>query len=188
MEKVKSVLLITEVDSFAREYEALAEEVEVTIDTAFDWNTRYRVQDDIIICGSKFLDRIHVEYYNKVTLILKQGESPFQYMKLGINNFIFDYKNHNELLFAFYRKTDALVQEYSTVIFHKEDYNFRWDLDLFEYRNERIYLTKGEKSYLYSWLIAMKKDNNKRSMIFNMRKKFGKDFLADVDRHGNIKE
>ena len=47
-----------------------------------------------------------------------------------------------------------------------------------------IYLTNTIKKYLAQWLLNGKKDNSKRMILHNLRKKFGNDFLSDVDRFG----
>ena len=50
-----------------------------------------------------------------------------------------------------------------------------------------IYLTDSSKKYLAQWLLNGLKDNSKRMILCNLRKKFGKDFLSDIDRFGQLK-
>ena len=56
------------------------------------------------------------------------------------------------------------------------------------YKGKAIYVTKAQKRYLADWLLNGHKDNSKRVLLFELRKKFGNDFLREVDRHGQIKE
>ena len=81
----------------------------------------------------------------------------------------------------------ALVKKYGKSIFSKGDYYFDFLNNIFKYKGENIWLSDGNRLMLAKWLIADKKDNNTRVHIYHMRQKFGEDFLADVDRHGNLR-
>ena len=43
------------------------------------------------------------------------------------------------------------------------------------------------KRYLAEWLLNGHKDNKKRMILCNLRKRFGADFLINVDRFGQLK-
>ena len=57
--------------------------------------------------------------------------------------------------------------------------------DTFRFKGAGIYLRKSEKEYLARWVLMGNKDNSKRILLCKMRKRFGKDFMQDVDRKGN---
>lgn len=58
---------------------------------------------------------------------------------------------------------------------------------IFFYKGKPIYLTSAHKKYLAEWLLTGNKDNSRRMILCNLRKKFGVDFLADIDRFGQPK-
>lgn len=197
--KCSSALLLTDVKNFALLYSELAEEFGVSLKVESDWNKRYRITEEVVICGSKFLDRVNEQFYPGTTVILKSGESPLPYVKKGIESFIYDYENQYELAMAFYKKSKVNIKQDTedmrtildssmTVSFNEKEYSFDFSRDEFLYSGKRIYLTSSEKLYLAEWLLLHKKDNSKRMRLFNMRKKFGNAFLKDIDRFGNVKE
>lgn len=197
--KCSSALLLTGVKNFGLLYSELAEELGVSLKVESDWNKRYRITEEVVICGSKFLDRVNEQFYPGTTVILKSGESPLPYVKKGIENFIYDYENQYELAMAFYRKSKINIKQGTedmrtildssvAVSFNEKEYSFDFSRDEFLYSGKRIYLTSSEKLYLAEWLLRHKKDNSKRMCLFNMRKKFGNAFLKDIDRFGNVKE
>lgn len=196
LSKCKSVLLLTDVESFANTFRKLAESIEVEVAVASEWQERYRVSDETVVLGSKFLPFLNESYYAKAVLILRADEDPFTYLKQGITRFVFDYTNENELLLSMFRaepvvlrtqsrEVKELVQDYGTTLFHTDTCDFRFDKDVFFYKKQPIYLCDSQKKYLAEWLIGGHKDNRKRMILCNLRKKFGADFLADVDRFGN---
>ena len=131
--------------------------------------------------------------------MLKEGESPVPLLKMGVRRFIFNRQNRNELLFAFYKEKaivmhstnseyEAILENTDVVNFCKGDYDFKFDKERFKYKGSNIYLTNGEKCYLAEWLLNGHKDNSKRMYPFLLKKKFGKEFLSDIDRFGRYKE
>lgn len=198
MHKVSKALLISDVASFYENYEALSEDIGVNLQVESEWNARYRVNADVIILGSKNLESLNKTYYPMTVLILKEGESPAPYIKMGITRFIFNYKNKFELLTALFRPDPVIIHdadsEYIDIVktsdvmsFCCGNYNFRFDKSQFKYKGKVIYLTDSSKKYLAQWLLNGHKDNSKRMILCNLRKKFGKDFLSDIDRFGQIK-
>lgn len=199
LRKCKRALLLSDVASFVGMYSQLADEAEVELTVESVWSDRYRITQDVVILGAKYLDNINKIYYDSVVLILKSGESPYPYIKMGISRFIFDHTNQFELYTAFFKEepvyvNDAnkelkdLVKDYNSSKFCYDRYDFNFLTDTFTYKGKPIYLTKAQKRYLAEWLLHGRKDNSKRMFLFSLRKKFGEDFLTEVDRHGQIKE
>lgn len=198
LNRCSSALLLTDVKSFADTYRALAEEAGISLYVDNDWNVKYRVAQDIVILGSKYLDKLNRAYYTNAVVILKKDESPATYIAQGINHFIFDYTNVNELVFAFYKQEKVIVHSTSADLktlmqdcnifnFQFGEYDFKFDRNKFMYKNKPIYFNDSAKRYLIEWLLNGHKDNKKRMILCNLRKKFGDEFLRDVDRFGMMK-
>ena len=199
LKKSKSALLLSANEDFSSRYEALAKSVGVTLYTENGWNTRYRVKDDVVILGGKHLDSLNEAYYDKAVVILNEGESTAPYIQRGIQHFIFNYQNKFELITAlFYQepvvvraqnmKVEEIIKEKGVNRFVQKDYDFRFDKDVFMYKGRQIYIRRGEQKFLADWLLMGHKDNKRRTLLYNLRDRFGKDFLADIDRFGRIKE
>lgn len=199
LKKSKSALLISANDDFSSRYEALAKSVGVVLYIETEWNTRYRVKDDVVILGGKHLDNLNEAYYDKAVVILNEGESTAPYIQKGIQHFIFNYQNKFELITAlFYQepvvvraqnmKVEEIIKEKGVNRFVQKDYDFRFDKDVFMYKGRQIYIRRGEQKFLADWLLMGHKDNKRRTLLYNLRDRFGKDFLADIDRFGRIKE
>jgi hypothetical protein len=190
---------LTDVKSFADTYRALAEEANIAFTVESEWNVKYRITQDVVILGSKYLAELNHAYYTNAVIILKKDESPAPYIAQGINHFIFDYTNVNELVFAFYRQEKVIVHSSSVDLgllikdcnvfnFQFGEYDFKFDRNKFMYKNKPIYFNDSAKRYLIEWLLNGHKDNKKRMILCNLRKKFGDEFLRDVDRFGQFKE
>lgn len=199
LEKCKTALLLTNVPSFAERYTLLAKSIGVKLYTEEEWNARYRVSNDVVILGAKYLERLNKAYYREAVVILHKGENPTPYMQMGIEKFIFDISNEYELLLAFFKRENIvlhsdsmelkeLIKTSQAKIFCFGDYNFDFGKNMFFYKGRNIYFTNGQKKYLVEWLLNSYKDNKKRMILWNLRKKFGEDFLKDVNRFGTIKE
>lgn len=198
LQKVSKALLLSDVSSFANNYKELASDIDVKMTVEAEWNTRYRVSADVVILGSKYLEYLNRSYYTMAVIILKEGESPAPYIKEGISHFIFNYKNHYELLCALYKEEktvihatskdlEFLLKESSATRFCVGKYDFDFLKNTFKYNGKLIYLPDSQKKYLAEWLLNGHKDNRRRMVICNLRKKLGEDFLRDVDRFGQIK-
>lgn len=199
MERYNKVLLLTDVPSFAQRYKAIASSVDVSMESEPVWNPKFRVVEDLIIFGSKYLDRVNEKFYFKSVIILKEGENPFDYTERGIQRFIFNFYNDFELLYTLFKEKQKIIRTIDTKLddiiadseysqFSFGDYDFRFDTNLYKYRGQRIYLRESEKLYLANWLLKGTKENKKRSILFTLRKKFGTNFLRDVNRFGQIEE
>lgn len=201
LEKAENVILISEVESFADTYKGLAEDIGVELKVVSEWKPIYRVNADVVILGSKHLDKLNSAYYNKVVLILKEDESPLPFVKKGISRFIYNFRNTYELAMALYctkqiekngksEKNDLYnktLSECADQIFCLGKYEFDFIRDVFKYKQKEIYLTVSEKNYLAMWLLKHEKPVEKRIHLFNMRKKFGKDFLCDINKYGTLR-
>jgi hypothetical protein len=197
--KCKSALLLSDVESFSKAYEAIAEEVGIELKVESEWSERYRLTEEIVILGSKYLDKLNSMYYPNTVLILKSGENPYPFMQKGITRFIFDYQNKYELFTALFKTEpvtvhsahlplEEIIKDSSVWNFTYGDYDFKFDKDKYFYKGKQLYLANAQKRYLAEWLLNGHKDNSKRMILCIMRKKFGQDFLADIDRFGRIKE
>lgn len=197
LHKVNKVLLLSDVASFSDNYKALAEESDVRLRVESEWSKMYRVTEEVVILGSKYLDKLNKAYYPNAVIILKEGESPSLYISEGISHFIFNYKNVFELVCAFYKNDKTLVNSLSkdleTVLedcpstrYIFGDYDFDFAKNRFKYKGKLIFFSESCKKYLAQWLLNGNKDNAKRMIICNLRKKFGSEFLADVNRFGEL--
>lgn len=199
LEKCNSALLISEVESFSETYETIARDVGVDMTVEKEWKPRYRMSRDVVILGSKHLPDLNKAYYPMAVVILKRGENPVPYIKEGVNHFIFDYTNQYELLMALFKTPRVLVngasqelkdmlRESGTTRFKAGAYDFRFDMNVYLYKEQPIYLQEAQKRYLAQWLLFGNKENKHRMLLCLMRKKFGEDFLKDIDRFGQFKE
>ena len=197
--KCDSALLISDVDSFAQKFEVLASDVGVELLVEEDWSNKFRVTQDVVILGTKFLDKINEVYYPKAVVILKPEENPFPLFEKGLTHFIFDYKNQYELMTALYKAENIVIKAKSSKLkdvlkhsvgskFVQGYYDFDFGLNIFKYKGKQIYLCESTRAYLAEWLLNGHKDNTKRAFSYRLRKKFGADFLKDVDRYGKLKE
>lgn len=191
-----NVLLLSGVASFVSHVTEVANDTETVIDVADTWNVNYRVNADVIICGSKYIDSIDKEDYGKVRLVLKKDETVMTFIRKGITHFIFDYMDKREVAFSMFideneqakdkrSSLNEIMSEANTSLFHNDRYFFNFASDTFRFKGAGIYLRKSEKEYLARWVLMGNKDNSKRILLCKMRKRFGKDFMQDVDRKGN---
>lgn len=192
-----SALVLSGVPRFVAYVTEIAKDCGVEVETNESWNERYRLNNDIIICGSKYLSDINIQYYERVRLVLKTTETVNTFVQMGITHFIFDYNNVRELAYSFYIDDQELLSDSSNVSevimpienkhFVMGKYNFNFDTDVYKYAGIGIYLYPMEKVYLAKWLLLGEKDNSKRITLFRLRKRFGKAFLEDIDRKGKWK-
>lgn len=194
--KCSNCLILTTNDNFATFCSDIIHNYGVRTRIEYDWNTLYKVTEDVVICGSKYLKDINEAFYHKVVLILKEEEYPDEFLLKGIKKFIFDFKNTKEIFFALFteckniEREDELAQiikDANASLFYKGKYKFDFEKNLFWYKGNQIYLTKSDKKYLALWLLQGKKDNEKRALLYEMRKRLGREFLSDIDRFGNIR-
>lgn len=193
-----SALLLSNVVSFVHYIAGITSDLGIKLESTDTWNINYRLNSEVIVCGSKYLPYISAADYDKVRLILKTDETVAQFIEMGITHFIFDYNNVREVAFSFYVEENEkqhsemtladIVSKTKVSHFVKGKYDFNFATNAFKYDGVGIYLRESEKVYLAKWLLLNIKENDKRILLFNMRKKFGKDFMQDVDRLGKVTE
>ena len=126
---------------------------------------------EVILCDGKNLSKISHNNYDKVVLILN-NESPVTYIKEGITRFIFDFDNMYELCVAMY------IDRPSETIYDLNDCYFDFSKNDFLYKGEKIFISKSQRKVLKSVLInGEKKSSSYRTIVYRLRKKFGKEFL-----------
>lgn len=194
LRKCSKVLLLSNDASLIAEMLSLAKASDVALNISNDWNEHYRVNEEVIICEEDYLDLLDESYYQSVVLVLKEGSSFIPYMS-KVNRFIFNKDNAQELAFALMKEEvkcmisnsltlKEILDVSNTVSFKCGRYDFDFLKDTFKFNDKAIYLTKTEKVYLAKWLLLGDKDNEKRMLIFKLRKRLCSDFLKDVDRLG----
>jgi hypothetical protein len=199
LKKVNSALLLTDVPAFAERVRALATDAGIDVTVEAEWNKNFRVHDEVVLMGTKYLEKLNESYLPEVVLILKEHESPFPFIKKGVTRFVLDYKDDRGILLSFFKaepvvlhasslKLSEIISNCNMQSYCHGDYDFRFDKNVYKYKDREIYLPESVKRFLAEWLLGGHKDNSKRSILFNLRQKLGKEFLADVDRFGNIKE
>lgn len=187
-----SALLLSGVPSFVRHITEIAKDTGVELEVTDEWNINYRLTNDVVICGSKYLSCINPVDYYKVRLVLKTTETVSNFIEMGITHFIFDYNNVKEVAFSFFAEDRLdnintvadIVTKTGQCQYLKGRYNFNFKTNKFVFDGVGIYLRESEKLYLAKWLLLNVKDNDKRILLCKMRKKFGKSFMSDVDRLG----
>lgn len=184
--KCSSVMLLTENPGYASFVEKVAKEYDVGFNTETTWRLSRKLSQDLILCSGKWVERVNNLVYSRVVVILKSNESPLPYLKVGIQNFIFGYKETNQFEYIFNKKFELPVIAEEEGVFIEGDYRFDFSRDEFIYKGRSIYVSRAEKEYLSIWLLSGMKDNTKRYHLWNMRKRFGREFLTEVSRTGEL--
>ena len=198
LQTCSSVMLLTTDSDLIKEYESLARVCEVDLRTEESWSTAYRITADRIVTTSDHLAEIGESYFENVVLILGDEETFIPYRE-KISFFIFDKTDARELMFAFLKPVKEFSKQTSSDVkdivsnsnvtkFCNKDYHFDFARGEFLYKGRRIYVSRAQQTYLAEWLLNGSKDNKRRMLLCSMRKKFGKEFLADIDRFGNVRK
>lgn len=184
--KCSSVILLTENPGYASFVgkQAGLYGVDFTSDT--EWRLSRKLKQDLILCSGKWLDKISDFLFDRVVVILKSNEPPLPYIEMGIQNFIFSYKDAVQFEYIFNKKFELPVKAEEKGFFCEGDYRFDFSREEFLYKGKSIYVSRAEKEYLSLWLLSGIKDNTKRYHLWNMRKRFGKGFLKEVSRTGEF--
>lgn len=175
-----SALLITKDEELAREFFATASLL--GIDSRLKVLEEYEVGHEVVIVDSKLLKKVSVD--EDAIVILRDG-------KVGklietYCRFIFNVADKREISCAFYVKESS--EELEGVAQEKIDaevtfgaVKIHFEKDYFEFKGKEVYITKREKEFLFDRLVLNVVDKNKRHLLFNIRKRLGKDFLEGLD-------
>lgn len=182
--KCSSIILLTENHDYASfvENQAGLYDIDFTSDTV--WRLSRKLKQDLILCSGKWLDEISSFLFDRVVVILKSNESPLPYIRMGIQNFIFSYKDVFQFEYIFNKSFELPVKAEEKGLYCNGDYRFDFSREEFFYKGKSIYVSKAEKEYLSLWLLSGIKDNTKRYHLWNMRKRYGNGFLKEVSRTG----
>lgn len=199
LETCKTLLLLTDSEELAKRYEEVAFKCNVLLRWEKGWTKQYRISSDVVVCTSEYADMIAEEYRAKAILVLNKGEKIGKW-RWKFDRYVFNAEDENEVVYSMLRikpskkevkasspTLSAVLQESGESHFCKGNYDFNFPQDIFKYKGTRIYLSKGNKLMLARWLFLSYKDNNARTQVCALRKKFGKDFLSDINAKGEIK-
>lgn len=183
-----SILLLTKSKSFVEYIKDIADKCEVKVHSRDEWNPLYRVTEDKILCSSEWKDLINENNIKKTVILLKEGESFVKAKNKGFEQFVFNVKDERQIMYAFLTvKQVKKAVNISVGNFVDKDYRFDFTENCFYYKNMGIYLSETERNYIGNWLLKGFKDNNKRHLLFNLRKRYGKEFLSEYDFKGQRK-
>lgn len=82
---------------------------------------------------------------------------------------------------------NAAVEMRGDVTFAKWGYRFLFAVNSFWWNNHELHITANEALFLFKWLVQGDKDyyQVKWYCLRNLRKRYGKDFLAEVNKGDN---
>lgn len=191
--------LITEDKWIQNAYDVISRNCDLRMKVCEKWDIKNRCDDDLIVCDSFFADTISDDYTHKTVIILKEGESFVPYRK-RFDRFVFNRENKNELTYALLRiKLDfkqeiaelttigSIIKEAGESVYSSGDYFFDFGNGVYKYKGKGIFLTEGNKIMLARWLLLHIKNGNARTQAYQLRRKFGADFLKDINIKGGIK-
>lgn len=175
-----SALLITKDEELAREFFATASLL--GIESRLKVLEEYEVGHEVVVVDSKLLKKVSVD--EDAIIILRDG-------KVGklvetYKRFIFNISDKREISCAFYvdessEELEGVAQEKTDADVTFGDVRIIFEKDYFEFKGKEVYITKREKEFLFDRLVLNVVDKNKRHLLFNIRKRLGKDFLEGLD-------
>ena len=199
LDTCKTALLLTDNERLAKSYEEVAFRCNVLLKWEKDWTKQYRISSDVVICTAEYVDMIAEEYRHKAVLVFGKGERIAKW-RWTFDRYVFNPDDENELVYSLLRikpskkevkasspNLTSVLRDCGETRFVKGDYMFDFVQDIFIYKGVKIYLSKGNKLMLARWLFLSYKDNNARTQVCILRKKFGKDFLSDINAKGELK-
>ena len=71
-------------------------------------------------------------------------------------------------------------------VFKESDYDFDFASSVYKYKGIEIYVSEAQRVLLAKWLFLGEKNHCLSSQLYLMRKKFGKDFLSDINKYGEL--
>lgn len=194
LKKCSSVLLLTEDEELYKKVYSVTSACDIELEWEREWYGAYRVTSDVVICDTEFASSLNASYYDKAVLVLGEGKV-FDYRE-KFRRFIFNRENEQELMYSMLiipsdikqkESSEEVIKAAGVQVFRQAQYDFNFNYGVFKYNGKSIYLSERERKYLAEWLLMKHKDNSRRVVIYALRKRFGKDFLSDIDRHGNYK-
>lgn len=196
LKKYSNVLVCSDSEYLKSRYEEVAERLGVTINTRY--NSVYVHNYERIIADSESVGMIPVCYMDKVCIVLRSGED-FLPLSRNVTSFVFCLQDDREVERSLYRVLDdcpeysdiSLTEEIEGVanpVFTTDRCKLDFAHGVYTYDDERISISPAQSIYLARWLLHGKKDASKRKHLFDLRQKYGKDFLANVDRYGFVTE
>lgn len=199
LQKVQNALLLTTAEKFSNTVQSITDRLGIDLQVEKAWGEKYKISQEVILCSAKYLKDINKEYYKRIIVVLKHTDSLEELIEMGIERFVFNFENLQEIACAFFFPQNKVLYTHSKDLleivqnsyitsFCKGDYNFDFLRDVYFYKGKEIYLKKYQKLYLADWLLKHNKDNNRRNTLTVLRKTFGNVFLRDVDRMGKFKE
>lgn len=189
-----TALLLTKDEGFINKYKTVAQMCDVTLTVQSEWNKNYRVTQDVVIAEAEFASLIADTYRSKLVLVFAGSIAD---MRTKADRFIFDKENLQELIYAFLkidnsvkvkdtRSVTSIILSSGKSVFREADYDFDFANSIFKYKGKDIYVSYGQKTALAKWLFLGERSNNSYVQLYQMRKKFGKDFLSDINKYGEV--
>lgn len=190
----KTALLLSKDTDFIARYETVAQMCNVELTVRSEWNGRYRINQDVVIAEGELASLVASEYRNRLVLVFSGSIAE---MRAKADRFIFNKENLQELIYAFLkidnpvkvkdtRSVTSIVVSSGRSVFKESDYDFDFANSAFRYKGKEIYVSDGQKIVLAKWLLLGERGNNCYVQIHQMRKKFGKDFLSDINKYGEV--
>lgn len=114
--------------------------------------------------------------FRESVVIIRPDERIKGLIGMGYKRFLFDSTNKQEILYCLYAR--QYVPTPSTRKIIVGDFEGDFEEHIFKFKNNEIYLSKGEVNYLESrFVLAKNTGTTGRVHLHNLRKRFGKEFL-----------
>ena len=180
MDTVRSVAILTDDNDLRVLYKKVCDSLGIKYLFLDKIREEGRVFGDLFICESGlFFDTIPDDL-SKTVIVLKSIDDFRIYLRFGVNRFVFNRKNLDEVMFSLLVDENVEIEGGKAKVFKRGDYLFDFARNEYKYKKENIYVTEVEKKYLENMVRDRKKDNDKRMVLCRMRKKFGEGFLKDI--------
>ena len=189
-----TALLLTKDEDFINKYKTVAQMCDVTLTVQSEWNKNYRVTQDVIIAEAEFASLIADTYRSKLVLVFTGSIAD---MRTKADRFIFNKENLQELIYAFLkidnsvkvkdtRSVTSIVLSSGRSSFKEADYDFDFASSVYKYKGKEIYVSEAQRVLLAKWLLLGERNHCLSAQLYLMRKKFGKDFLSNINKYGEV--
>lgn len=190
----KTALLLSKDTDFIARYETVAQMCNVELTVRSEWNERYRINQDVVIAEGELASLVASEYKNRLVFVFSGSIAE---MRAKADRFIFNKENLQELIYAFLkidnsvkvkdtRSVTSIVISSGRSVFKEADYDFDFASSVYKYKGTEIYVSEAQRVLLAKWLLLGEKNRCLSSQLYLMRKKFGKDFLSDISKYGEV--